>query len=353
VAAQRHAVGVHTLPTTRPRRLDPPWRRARTAGKPSPSGETTDVYALAAGWCSALDAAQGSIRAAGLYLGSDELRLHDRRIEHDRAAAVSLLGKLARESGRGSHLVAWLEAKRHDRAALGLPQTIEACVFDLDGVLTTSATLHVEAWADTLDTFLLSRARGRRRFVPFDRRREYGEYFAGRPRDEGLRRFLAARGLAAGPGLVGELAAAKGWAVDRRLRREGVAAFDASRSYLEAARLVGLGRAVVSASVNTESMLRHADLSALVDACVDGISMRVAGLAAKPAPDVLLAACRKLEVAPERTAAFETTAVGVAAARAAGIGLVVAVEGSAIRAGLGPPGPDVVVTDLSQLFHVS
>jgi len=100
-------------------------------------------------------------------------------------------------------------------------------------------------------------------------------------------------------------------------------------------------------------MLRHADLSALVDACVDGISMRVAGLAAKPAPDVLLAACRKLEVAPERTAAFETTAVGVAAARAAGIGLVVAVEGSAIRAGLGPPGPDVVVTDLSQLFHVS
>ena len=124
---------------------------------------------LAAEWCEALDSGHASLTAASLYLGKAELAAHARRLEDDRADAVSLLRGLASEQHRQGLLVRWLATPRHTRAMLGLPEGIDACVFDLEGVLTTSDTLQAEAWADTLDPLLLARAHPAGDFVPFDR----------------------------------------------------------------------------------------------------------------------------------------------------------------------------------------
>src|SRR5262245_31888286 len=144
----------------------------------SPSRYATDVDSLAAEWCEALEAGHASIDAAGLYLKSDELAVHSRRLEADRAQAVPLLSDLARDQHRKGLLVRWLETPRHTRAMLGLAETIEACVFDLEGVLTTSDTLQADAWGDTLDPLLLARAKPSEHYVAFDRRREYEEHLA-------------------------------------------------------------------------------------------------------------------------------------------------------------------------------
>ena len=120
------------------------------------------------------------------------------------------------------------------------------------------------------------------------------------------------------------LANRKEQALQRHLAREGVAAYIGSRCYLEAAALVGVSRAVVSASANTTEILERAGLAGLVDQRIDANTISAERLASKPAPDTLIAACRLLGVEPERAADFETTPAGIAAARSAGFRLVVA-----------------------------
>ena len=185
------------------------------------------------------------------------------------------------------------------------PDEVTACVFDLDSVLTTSTGVHIAAWADTFDSFLLARAaRLREPFVPFDRDRDY----------RGLRRRTAAPG---GRARVPEPAAASGWrrvaqttppdaetvhglanrkeqALERHLARDGVAAYVGSRCYLEAAHLVGISRAVVTSSANTTEILERAGLAHLVDQRVDAATIAAERLASKPAPDTLIAACELL-----------------------------------------------------------
>ena len=307
---------------------------------------------LAAEWCEALDSGHASLSAASLYLGKAELAEHSRRLEDDRVEAVRLLRGLAREQHREGMLVRWLATPRHMRAMLGLPEGIDACVFDLEGALTTSDRLQAEAWADTLDPLLLARAHPAGDFVPFDRRDEYEEHLAARPRLEGIRSFLAGRGLTLpegapedrpGIGTVAALAARKNEAVRERLAHDGVAAFEAAHGYLEAARTLGIRRGVVTASMNAAAILEHAGLAPLVEVFVDGVAMETAGLEGKPAPDTVLEACNRLGIPPARTASFETTAVGVQASRAAGVAFVV---------GVGPPRArtDVSVRGLGQLF---
>jgi beta-phosphoglucomutase-like phosphatase (HAD superfamily) len=353
-------MGILTGPRVRSRRPAP--RPRPTAQRPTVGPPPPDADALAARWCAALDAGHDALRAAGLYLGAQELNWHNRRLEEDRAAAVTLLRELAHDQHRRGLLVRWLAAPRHTRAMLGLPQEIDACIFDLDGVLTTSDALHAEAWADTLDALLLACSGGHRHFVPFDRRNDYDEHLAARPRLQGIHSFLAARGLRLpegspddGPGIdtVAALSARKREALRRRLEREGVAAFESSRSYLEAARMVGLRRGVVSASVNALAMLQRAGLASLLEARVDGETIEARHLVGKPAPDTLLEACRLLEAPAGRTAAFETTAVGVAAARAAGLGFVVGVGRNGDVASLRASDPDVIVRDLATLFEAA
>jgi len=248
-----------------------------------------------------------------------------------------------------------------NRKLLGLPDSVSACIFDLDSVLTTSTTVHVAAWADTFDSFLMARtARQSERFIPFDRDADYQAHLAERPRLEGVRTFLASRGISLPEGTpddppnaetVHGLANRKTQAVKHHLAREGVAAYIGSRCYLEAAHLVGIRRAVVSASANTTEILDRAGLTHLVDQRIDASTIEAEHLAPKPAPDTLIAACRLLGVDPAETADFETTAAGIQAARSAGIGLVIAVEREDTAHALDAANPDVVVNDLAQLLE--
>ena len=213
---------------------------------------------------------------------------------------------------------------------------------------------------ETFDRFLLEQADLHQRpYVPFDPRHEYDDLVAGRPRLQGVRSFLVSRGLSLPEGspddppealTVHALANRKNQLLQQHLRRDGVAAFSGSRAYLEAVRMAGIARAVVSPSANTDAILRHAGLTSLIDVQVDGSTMEAEQLRSKPAPDTLVAAGRLLRIEPREVAAFETTPAGITAARAAGVGFIVAVrrhgDGEVLRAS----DADVVVGDPSDLL---
>jgi HAD superfamily hydrolase (TIGR01509 family) len=280
----------------------------------------------------------------------------------ERAVTAQLLDEVAHQDH--VHLYHRLASPRATRRTLGLPGELAACVFDLDGILTTSGALHAAAWAETFDELLARRAeRTGERFAPFrpfNPRVDYFQHINGRPRLDGIHAFLASRGIRLPEGKPGDppgsetihgLANRKNEALLRRLEREGVTAFAGASGYLEAAREAGLSCAVVSASANTSGILERAGLASLVDQRVDGNTIRAERLAPKPAPDTVLAACRLLGVTPEQAAAFETTIDGVTAARTAGFGLVVAVDRAGRAEMLSAHGADLVVADLAALLE--
>jgi beta-phosphoglucomutase-like phosphatase (HAD superfamily) len=312
-------------------------------------------------WWAALDAARAALAVAGHDLGAGEVSERASRLAAERSDIIRLLQALAQERHTASWLLRWLAAPTLTRRMLGLPDGVVACVFDLDGVLTTSSTMHAAAWAETLDPFLVERAEhGHREFVPFDPRHEYQDFIAGRPRLDGIRTFLASRGISLPEGSAGDppgaetihgLANRKNELLRNRLDRQGVAAFAGSRFYLEAARSIGVHRVVISASANTATMLESSGLARLVEYCIDGNTIAAERLRAKPEPDTLIAACHKFELQPRQLAAFETTTAGITAARAAGVRLTVGVDRSGESEALLGSDADLVIGDLAELFE--
>jgi beta-phosphoglucomutase family hydrolase len=243
---------------------------------------------------------------------------------------------------------------------LGLPDRTEAFLFDLDGVLTQTAKVHAAAWKDMFDAFLRAEAdRTGTPFVPFDPVGDYDRYVDGRPRLDGTRQFLAARGIdlpegtpqdPPGTRTVQGLSAAKNDTVLRMIREQGVQPYPGSVAYLHRLRALGLPRAVVSSSANCRDVLRAAGIDDLFQAVVDGTTAARDHLAGKPAPDTFLAAAEQLGVAPERAAVFEDALAGVAAGRAGGFGTVVGVDRTGQAAALREHGADLVVADLAELL---
>jgi beta-phosphoglucomutase family hydrolase len=240
---------------------------------------------------------------------------------------------------------------------LGLPAIVRACLFDLDGVLTPTARLHAVAWKAIFDAFLRERAGGP--FVPFDSVADYDEYVDGKPRADGVRSFLAGRGIDVPEGEPDDPPAAetvhglgnrKNQLVLELIREEGAAPYPGSVAYVSAVRDAGLRRAVVSASTNAHDVLVAAGLEDLFEVQVDGLVAEREQLAGKPAPDTFLAAARALGVAPHEAAVFEDALAGVAAGRAGGFGLVVGVDRVGQAAALRARGADVVVSDLAELL---
>jgi beta-phosphoglucomutase family hydrolase len=243
---------------------------------------------------------------------------------------------------------------------LRLPAAISACLFDLDGVLTRTAELHAAAWKQTFDAFLGDRtARGRGASAPFDAVADYDTYVDGRPRADGVRSFLASRGIELPEGSPGDRASAdtvhglgrrKNELVLELFAQKGVRAYSGSVDFLEAVRAAGLGRAVVTSSESADAVLRAAGLQGAFDVEVDGALASELGLAGKPAPDVFLEAARRLGVAPRQAAVFEDALAGVAAGRAGEFGLVVGVDRAGGAAELREAGADTVVADLAELI---
>lgn len=264
----------------------------------------------------------------------------------------------------GSHGTAAGDARRRATpgaaGGLGLPDRVRACLFDLDGVITRTAVVHARAWKDMFDAFLSTwSAEHGGPFVPFDVDRDYGRYVDGRPRLDGIRTFLASRGIELPEGTPQEppgtptvhgLGNAKNAEVVRRIREDGVEAYPDSLTFLRAVRGAGLGTAVVSSSANTAAVLHVTGLTGLFDARIDGVVAAQRHLAGKPAPDTFLAGAADLGVRASEAAVFEDALAGVEAGHAGGFALVVGVDRVGHGDALREHGADVVVTDLTQLL---
>ena len=249
-----------------------------------------------------------------------------------------------------------------DPESVGLPAGIRACLFDLDGVLTDTASVHSAAWKEMFDTFLSGpdcpKSGDSRPFTESD----YEAYVDGKPRLDGTKSFLQSRQIdlpdgspddKPGTATVHGLSNAKNDLVLHKIKTDGVQTFPGSVAYARAVGQAGLHRAVVSSSANTKDVLAVTGIAELFEVVVDGITARDHQLAGKPAPDTFLDAARQLGLPPAEAAVFEDALSGVAAGRAGHFGRVVGVErhhSDAGRADLRSHGADVVVNDLSELL---
>jgi beta-phosphoglucomutase family hydrolase len=246
---------------------------------------------------------------------------------------------------------------------LGLPTTVTACLFDLDGVLTQTAKVHAAAWKRMFDGYLRERAhRTGEAFVPFDPVHDYDEYVDGKPRYDGVRSFLAARGIELPEGspddppgaeTVRGLGDLKNGIVLKIIREQGVEPYDGSVAYVEAVRAAGLRRAVVSSSTNCRDVLAAAGIQELFEAVIDGVVAERDQLRGKPAPDTFLAGARALGVPPAHATVFEDALAGVEAGRAGHFGFVVGVDRVGQAEPLRAHGADIVVSDLRDLLDAS
>ncbi|MFI0228500.1 HAD family hydrolase [Streptomyces sp. NPDC017086] len=238
---------------------------------------------------------------------------------------------------------------------LGLPDTIQACLFDLDGVVTKTAVVHAAAWKETFDAFLreYDGERGR----PFDAA-DYDEYVDGRPRADGVRAFLASRGIDLPEGDPGDppdartvhgLGNRKNDLLLEKIRTGGVEVYEGTVRYLDAVRAAGLRTAIVSSSANCRDVLRSVDAEHFFDVRIDGVVAAERNLPGKPRPDTFLAAARDLGVEPSGAAVFEDALAGMDAGRAGGFGYVVGVDRVGQTDALYAHGADTVVRDLAEL----
>jgi HAD superfamily hydrolase (TIGR01509 family) len=211
------------------------------------------------------------------------------------------------------------------------------------------------AWKRTFDEFLRSHEPGAPEFSQLD----YNRFVDGKRREDGVRAFLASRGISLPEGSPGDppdaatvqgIASRKNEQVLAELAEHGVEVYPGSMTYLRAVKDAGLATAVVTASANGEQVIAAAGFADLIDVRIDGVAAAREGLRGKPAPDTFLAAARAHGVEPAAAAVFEDALSGVAAARAGEFGFVVGVDRVGQAEALAEQGADIVVQDLAELL---
>lgn len=238
-------------------------------------------------------------------------------------------------------------------------ERFEAVLFDLDGVLTDTASLHAEAWKVMFDEFLERwSAEHGHPFEPFRIDPDYLQYVDGKPRFEGVASFLESRRIVLPEGEPADppeadsihgLGNRKNELVSRLITERGVEPFPGSVRFVEQVRSAGLKTAVVSSSRNAGPVLMAAGIAELFDERVDGIVAAEMNLPGKPAPDTFIEAARRLETPPSAAVVVEDAIVGVEAARLGGFGFVVGVDREGDPDRLTQHGADIVVSDLADL----
>ncbi len=235
----------------------------------------------------------------------------------------------------------------------------DAVIFDLDGVVTRTASVHARAWKQVFDEFLRQRAeRTGARFEPFEIEVDYPQHVDGKPRYDGVRDFLASRGIALPEGepddppdeaTVCGLGNRKNELYNELLESGGVEIFEDTVERIRHWRRLGFKTAIVSSSRNCAAVLRATGLADLFDVRVDGSVAARLGLEGKPAPDIFVKAAELLGVDPARAVVFEDAVSGVEAGRAGGFGWVVGVDRVGAKEVLLRSGADTVVSDLREL----
>lgn len=240
--------------------------------------------------------------------------------------------------------------------SLGLPDHIRACLFDLDGVITKTAVVHAAAWKEMFDEFL--RHRDGAGFRPFDTSSDYDQYVDGLPRADGVRSFLASRGIELPEGKADDppdketvhgLGNRKNDLVLEKIRTDGVEAYDGTLHYVRSAREQQLRTAVVSSSANCRDILHSVGAEDLFEVRIDGIVAAERRLPGKPRPDTFLAAAHDLGVSPNDCAVFEDALAGMDAGKSGHFGYVVGVDRVGQSEALQAHGADIVVKDLAEL----
>jgi beta-phosphoglucomutase family hydrolase len=235
----------------------------------------------------------------------------------------------------------------------------DAVLFDLDGVVTQTASLHAAAWKALFDEYLRRRAaRDHTPFRPFKWPADYLRYIDGKPRYAGVESFLQSRGIALPHGAPADgperetvcgLGNRKNALFLELLRTQGVEVFDSTVTLIRALKARGLKTAVVSSSANCAAIVAAAGLTELFDTRVDGVDLTALGLRGKPAPDTFLLAAGRLGVAPARAVVVEDAIAGVEAGRNGKFGLVIGVARHGDHQTLREHGADVVVDDLAAI----
>jgi beta-phosphoglucomutase family hydrolase len=232
----------------------------------------------------------------------------------------------------------------------------QAVLFDLDGVLTDTASIHAAAWKEAFDGFL--RRRDGEVFTPFDATSDYLQHVDGRPRFEGVDTFLRARGInllwgkpddPPGDDTVCGVGNLKNELVGRILAEQGVTPYPGSMLLIHKLQGQGLHLAVVTSSANALAVLTAAGIGELFEVRIDGQVASELGLRGKPHPDPFLEAARQLEVSPASTVVVEDATSGVKSGKAGNFGLVIGVARHDNESELMAAGADLVVKDLSEL----
>ncbi|NMR32490.1 beta-phosphoglucomutase family hydrolase [Crystallibacter degradans] len=235
----------------------------------------------------------------------------------------------------------------------------DAVLFDMDGVVTRTASVHAAAWKELFDSVLADPRSGvAADTAPFDADRDYRLYVDGRSREDGIRAFLASRGIRLPAGsaedgpdawTVAGLGARKNDLFLAALARDGVSAYPGTVALLERLRDGGIPVALVTASRNAQALLEAAGLEPAFDVIVDGQVAADQGLPGKPDPAMFLEAARRLGVPPQRAVVIEDAVSGVQAGRGGGFGLVVGIDRTGYREQLEAAGADIVLGDVGQL----
>ncbi|MFD4671439.1 HAD family hydrolase [Lentzea sp. NPDC058450] len=223
--------------------------------------------------------------------------------------------------------------------SLGIPEKITALLFDLDGVLTSTAVLHRQAWRQTFE------AMGQ----PFSEQ-DYLAYVDGKPRYDGVRSFLTSRGLTPPEDEVRRIGDQKNDLFNAIIDEQGITPYPASVTYLKAAREARIPIGVVTSSANAMRVLKAGNLLDYVDALVDGNVITASNLQGKPAPDSFIEGARRLRTKPENAAVYEDALAGVQAGRDGGFGFVVGVDRGHQRDALTAHGATIVVDELDELL---
>jgi alpha,alpha-trehalase len=236
---------------------------------------------------------------------------------------------------------------------------LDAVIFDMDGVVTETATVHAAAWKKLFDTYLETRAQETgEAFVPFDEHGDYERYVDGKNRYDGVRSFLESRGIELPQGTPddppgSDTVCAMGNGKDayflEHVRQEGVRPYPSTIRLIEDLRSRGVKIGLVSASRNAEEVLVAAGALDLFDQRVDGVVAAEMKLKGKPDPAMFLEAARRLGVEPGRAAVVEDALSGVAAGAAGHFALVVGVARAGQAHALLQSGADVAVADLAEL----
>lgn len=328
------------------------------------ASEPEELDSLRTEWRAALTKAREALDANEEILPPDELRSEQRHLSQEYKPVRDSLRAFALDEGLPPELAQPFLPRGLTRRALGLPAGVAACVFELDGVLVASTRLHLEAWRRAFDELLGPRiaATYERITAPFDPHFDYPAYVEGRTRLDGVRSFLASRGVRLPEGApddppgtetVHGVANRKHEQFDLLLAQHGVSAFDGCHHYLSLAHDAGIGSAVVSASAHTRTMLEQARLADAVDEVVDAEAIVAGHFGEGIDSGTLLEACARLHVEPTNAAAFVSTRAGVTAARATGFARVVAIDPDQHPAHvreLRAVGADVVVQSVADLL---